>query len=216
MVNTYTTANLVEAEIRAENAFSSSTIPTLAQVQTWIQESSHEIEVLTNNVYTSTVVTEAVFDYDGSGIFRIPNRPLLSVEKVEYNSAGITETPVWNEVATNNYLTYLNEGEIDFTGYFPASGKKKLRLSYTYGQTSTPLNVQRLCTLMVADRVISTLNASQGNTEGGSIQVGMISVSDPSNYSINYTKQLKVDIQTLITRLGMDINTFVITRNYDG
>jgi hypothetical protein len=208
MVNEYTTASYVEAELRADAVFSSSTTPTLAQVTTWIQEASREIELRGGDVYSSVLVSSAVYDYDGNGIFRFPKKPVLSspAPVLIYNGDAID---------SSKYYFYPDEGEVEFSGTYPTSGKQNIIATYGYGYTSTPLEIQRLATLMVAKRCISTMANSQSNTEGGSVQVGTISVSDPSSYSLTYIKNLNQEINDLFSQLGNDVSTYVITRNYD-
>ena len=225
MVNTYTTATLVEAEIRADSIFSTSTIPTLSQVTTWIQEASADIELAANQVFASTAVTSDYLDYDGDLVFRLPKAPLLSVDEIRYNQSTVNSTPSWLTLQAGegyNYLTYLQEGEVEFIAgsnatnkIIPNPGKRKICASYTYGYTSTPLGVQHLATLMVAKRVIGTLVSSQANVEGGDIQVGTIRVSDPSNYSLSYLKSMNDEIRDLMGKLGLDTKVFRMGRVYD-
>lgn len=225
MVNSYTTAALVAAEIRADTAFSSTTTPTLASVQNWIEEESKMIEIKSGQVFGSTVESSIYFDYDGSGIFRVPKTPVISITGLEYNVNSNNTTSSWVTLQDGygyNYLTYKDEGEVEFIGganatnkVSPIAGKKNIRLTYTYGYSSTPLEIQKLCSLLVAKRVILTLINSQGNTEGGDIQVGTIRVSDPSNYSLGYLKSMNQEIDALFSNIGQGLNTFRMTRNYD-
>jgi hypothetical protein len=224
MTNTYTTLSLVQAEIRADTAFSSSTTPTADQVTTWIEEASKEVELRTNQLFASTVVTSQYFDYDGDEIFRFPQVPLLSIETFRYNINDNAQTPSWvtlQEGLGYNYLLYLEEAEAEFISganatnkVTPLSGKKKFCIDYTYGYASTPLEVQRLTTLMVAKRVIYSLVNSQANVEGGDIQVGTIRVSDPSNYSLGYVKSISSEVDDLFNKLGLQFKNYRIMRSY--
>lgn len=226
MVNTYTTATLIEAEIRASAVFSTSSEPTLDQVNNWIEEESKVIEVKSGMIFSSTAVTSEYHDYNNTGenIFRFPHSPLLSVDKIEYNVHSNNVAASWVELETGrgyNYLEYLDEGEIEFIGgnlatnkTYPQYGKQRLRVGYTYGYSTTPLDVQKLATLLVSKRVINTLLTSQANTEGGSIQVGTIRVSDPGNYSVGYIQNLSNDITNLYNDIGQSFKTFRITRVY--
>jgi hypothetical protein len=224
-MNEYTTTSLVQAEIRADTAFSSSTIPTSSTVSTWIQEASAEIELRTGDVFTSTSASSTLFDYDGSGIFRLPYSDLVGVTKVEYNTSSLGNTANWitlQEGDTYDYIKYLDEGEIHFVSginssndVHPNPGKQKLRVSYVYGYSSVPLQIQRLATLLVAKRIIMSLASSQANTEGGEIQIGTIRITDPSGYSVNYIKSMNEEIKDIYDSLGTGMKTFRMTRVYD-
>jgi len=221
----YTTASLVEAEIRADTAFSSSTTPTLSSVNSWITEESKIIELRSGQVFGSTAVTSTLYDYDGSGIFRFPKTPIISVTNFEYNVYSPNLTSSWislEEGVGKNYLLYSDEGEAEFIGgttathkVWPVAGRQRFRLTYTHGYTTTPAEIQKLATLMVAKRVIMSLINNQGNTEGGDIQVGTIRVSDPSNYSISFIKSINNEIDTLFSQIGQGLNTFRMTRTYE-
>lgn len=226
MANSYCTPEMVEAELRVETVFGSDTIPSLESVNRWIEEESKIVDLKCNSMFGSTSVTDELFDYDGDSIFRFPFSPLISVDKVEYNknsnTASSEDWVVLEEGTGKNFLVYLDEGELKFINGNNAtykgkvmSGSKRLRISYTYGYSSTPLEVQRLTTLSVAKRVIMSLASSQSNTEGGDIQVGTIKVSDPSNYSVNYLKSVNSEVDDLINKIGYGFNVFRYTRVYD-
>lgn len=225
MVNMYTTASLVEADIRASTTFSSSTTPTLGQVNNWIEEESRVVELRTGMVFGSTLSSSTYMDYDGADIFRFPQSPVLSVTKVEYNVFSNGLTPSWvtlEEGFDKNYLVYEDEGEIEFISgsnathkIKPKAGKKRLRLTYSYGYSTTPLEIQRITTKAVAMRVIESLLNTQANTQGGNIQVGTISVTDPGNYGVGWFKQNREEIEKLYDSIGQNLKVFRLTRRYD-
>ena len=221
----YTTLQLIEAEIRASTPLSASTTPTSTMVATWIQEASNEIELHTGELFSSTTESSTLFDYDGSGIFMLPYNDVLSVDKVEYNTSDIRSTASWitlQEGGDKDYITYLEEGEIHFTSglnssnkIMPLAGKQRFRISYKFGYNGTPLYVQRLATLLVAKRILLSLINSQSNTEGGTIQIGTIRITDPSNYGIQHFNNLNDEIDRIYADIGAEFNTFRITRVYD-
>lgn len=221
----YTTASLVAVELKAAAAFSSSTEPTLSTVSNWIAEESRYIDSLTNSVFSEVTASSEVHDYDGSGIFRFPCSPLTEVTTVEYNENGPGDSPSWLTLQSGegyNYLEYLDEGEIEFihginatNKLTPARGKRKFRLTYTKGYATVPGTIQKLATKLVTKRIIESLINSQSNTEGGDIQVGTIRVSDPSNFSVNYVKQMNADIKQYIADIGQEFTVFRTTRVYD-
>ena len=225
MANQYTTLALVQAELQGSE-ITASTTPSSSQVTTWIEEASAEIEIMTGEVFTSTTVSSEYLDYNSiDRILRIPKLPLISVTSVEYNKENnVASSADWvtlEEGQGKNYLVYKDEGEIEFISgnsatnkLLPKSGNKRIRVSYVYGHNSTPLEIQRLATLMVAYRTISSLVNSQANTEGGSVTVGPITVQDPTNFSVNYVKNLQSQIQDLKNNIGHGFKTFRSGRVY--
>jgi hypothetical protein len=222
----YTTPELVQSEIRASAAFGSTTTPTLDDVNTWISQASIQVDLMTNMTFGSTVVSSELHDYAGqSRIFQFPHTPLLSVNKVEYNVNGWGLSPSWVQLAEGDdkdYVVYLDLAEFQFVNginktlpLIPQTGLKRLRLSYTHGFGSVPLEIERLTTLMVAKRTISTLiNYVVSNTVG-QVRIGPVMVSDPSNYSTGYLKDLNTEINDLIRDSGHSFKVFKFTRSYD-
>lgn len=220
----YTTADLVRSELKATDAFTSATDPTLAAVSNWIGEESRFIDSVTNSVFSEVTTSSEVHDYDGADVFRFPASPLTEITTVEYNVNSSNTTPSWVTLQSGegyNYLEYLGEGEIEFISgtsathkLTPSPGRRKLRVTYKKGYTEVPGEIQKLATKLVAKRVIETLINSQANTEGGDIQVGTIRVSDPSIFSVNYIKQMKQDIKDYLKDIGQDFTVFRQTRVY--
>lgn len=220
----YSTPELVQVELRATEAFSTNTSPTLATINTWIEEESRYVDYLSNNIFSATAVSSTYVDYDGSGILRFPHAPLASITSVRYNNGTENSAVSWitlEEGYDKDYLSYLDEGEIEFVSgansandVTPISGSKKFCLSYYYGVSTVPLTVRKLVTLLVAKRTILSLATSQANTEGGSVTVGTISVTDPSNFSTTQIKNMNLEIADLTKSLGNNNVTYRITRSY--
>lgn len=224
MVNSYTTASLVEAETRATTSFSTSTTPTLKQVNDWIEEESTIIEQRTNMVFSVNTDSSVLVDYDGSGTLRFPKQPLVSITSVEYNVNSLGVAASWitlEEGYDKNYITYNDEAEIVFISgtnatnkVTPKAGNQRFRLTYNYGYEETPLEIQRLCTLAVSKRVVNSLMFSQSNTEGGTIQVGTIRISDPSNFGQGWFNSVNNEIAQLYNDIGKGFKTFRTSRYY--
>lgn len=221
----YTAAEYVQAEIRADTAFSSTTTPSLDTVNRWIEEDSRLIELKTGKVFGSTTESSTYFDYDGCGLFRFPESPISSITELLYNVYSNGLEPSWialEEGFDKNFILYQDEGEIEFISgqnsthkITPKSGSKRFCVTYVHGYSNVPSHIQKLATLLVAKRVIFSLMSSQGNTEGGNIQVGTISVTDPGSYSVSYMKSLNEEIDRIYRDIGQEFNTFRMTRVYD-
>lgn len=220
----YTTPALVQAELRVDTTFGSTTVPSLDTVNNWIDEESRYIDTITNSVYSTTTVSSTYVDYDGEGRLRFPNAPLISITKVEYNINSIGMASSWIELEEGfdkDYISYLDLGEIEFVKginstnkVFPISGVKKFRLSYLHGIALVPADIQKLATLLVAKRTLLSLANSQANTEGGSIQIGTIQITDPTTYGINYINTLTAEIKDYTATIGRGFKTYRPTRVY--
>lgn len=225
IVTEYTTAALVEAEVRATTPFSPSTTPTLSQVEVWIAEETAFVDRLLGESFSQNTASSVLVDYDGSGILTLPHSPVISITSIQYNVNSHLVSPSWITLESGfgkNYLEYLDEGEIEFINggegtyhVSPIGGKKKFRLTYSYGYASVPLDIQKLTTLLVSKRVIQTLISSQANSEGGEIRVGTIMVADPTSFSNNYLVNLNKDIDDTLSKMRRDFKVFRLNRVYD-
>lgn len=221
--NYYTSPDLISTELNSTTRFTDDTLPDLVTVYNWIDEAMAEINIYTNYIFGSTTSTSVYMDYDGCGILRLPHNNILTLT-LKYNENSQGYAPSWIDLEEGwdkNYLLYQTEGEVEFISginstelVMPIEGKKKFCVVYKYGYQTVPLEIQRLCTLMVSKRVISSLVNKQANSEGGTIRVGTIMISDPTSYSVNYIKDINNEINTLFGRIGQEFKTYRITRCY--
>lgn len=220
----YTTITLIEAELQSD-AINASSTPSSDDVSTWIDEVDAQIELMTGEVFSSTISSSEYYDYDGDGTLLPINAPIISIDELRYNKNTLSFSSAdWvtlEEGQGKNYIYYDKEGEIVFINgngatnkILPKSGARRLCLTYTYGHNSVPKDIQRLATLMVSKRVISSLVNSQANTEGGEVTVGPITVKDPSNFSVSYIKDINTEIKDLTSNLGYDLKTYRSRRTY--
>jgi hypothetical protein len=67
---------------------------------------------------------------------------------------------------------------------------------------------------MTAKRTLMSLAGSQANTEGGSIQIGTIQITDPTSYGINYIRSMDDEIKNSLKNLSYKFRTYRPTRVY--
>ena len=212
MANSYTSASLVEAELRATTVFSSSTVPSLASVTTWIDEESAQIDRDIGYSIAATQRTDIV-DYDGSidPVIYLQVAPVVTADTISYNTARLGSddySTSWVvKTEDTDFTVYTDKGTIEFLpGFSPSDGKKKFKLVYTAGYSTTPLVIQRLASKRTALRILNTLiqnNVSDRN-DGGSISVGSINIVEPSNYGVGSYTQLKDDIDAITNDVTKD------------
>jgi len=201
-MTTYTTADLVKNELRVSTDFSASTVPTLTYLNIMIEQESAQIDKDSARVWGSTAYTD-VIDYDGSSVIELKNTPVVSVTSVKYSEYGLgTDNYSLSIIkeAEKDYTTDLNRGQIiPLSRWSPAIGRKRIEVKYTAGFATTPTLIQKLCTKMVALRILNSLiqgNVNEGN-DGGSISVGSISIVEPASYGVNSYQNLKKEIDEL-------------------
>lgn len=212
---TYTYVDLVSDELNSLE-IGTSTSPSINTVKRWIEDADSEINLRTGKIWSSQTATSAVLDYDGTGYIKLPHSPVISISNLWYENHGLgADSENWTaltEGRTNDYILYVMDAEIELIATVPF-GKQNIMVTYTYGYANTPAYITRLATLIVAKRVImATINKSaQG--EGGSVTVGNISITDPSNFSAGYVKDLTKEIDSIYDRIGTT-RVFVGSRYY--
>ena len=198
---TYTTPLLVQSQIRGETSFSSNTIPSLPEVETWIAEAMDDINHKTGQRWDQYEI-EREYDYTGADSLRIKESPIISIDEVAYRKYPLgSSSPVEWEVKSEDtdYTVYLNRGEIRLlTSWNPAVGNKRIRVQATCGYATTPSRIQELATKMVAIRVIESVLYSDVNLSTDvNISVGSVSVVNPSNVGIRKFEGMKLDVDRL-------------------
>lgn len=203
MVTYYTTADLVQAELRATTPFTSSTLPSLQSVNRWIAEESTIIDSIAGSVASETTYTEFV-DYDGSDIILLKHSPIITVTALAYNTNPIGSSlgEAWvTKTAETDYTIYEGRGKILLLplNFSPSCGPKRFRIVYSAGYSTIPYPIQALATKKVALRVLDTLLSSNVNeaNDGGEVSVGSIRIVEPGNYGGKSLLQLKDTIKQL-------------------
>lgn len=218
----YTTVSEVAAELGGVTINATST-PSLSQVESWISDASKEIEQLTGRVWSSTSVTSSAYeyhDYDGNGFIRPKHTPIISVESLEYETGGLgASATAWSTLSegrteNDEFIVYKEASLIKLHTLKNApllrAGFQNIRLTYTYGYTSTPVHIKRLCTLLVAKRYIASVANSAASEEGGGVSAGAISVSDPTNYVVSHIGSVNKELEYLKKEVVPTFKTYRI------
>lgn len=196
----YTTVELVSKELGGQS-ISSSTTPSYVDVFGWIQEAMSDIDMRTSKTWSSTAITDELVDYDGSGYVKLPYAPIISISALTYNANSLgnaTDYQSLTEGVANDFIFYPKDGQVEFFGNnLPSVGTQRIKWSGVIGYATVPKYIQRLATLMVASRYADTVVNSSISEEGGSVTVGNISITDPSNFSLSATTKRSAEIDNI-------------------
>jgi len=216
----YTAITDVSNELNGFSITSTST-PSIITVKDWITESDSQTNLMTGRVWSSETASSETYDYDGSGSIFTKYAPIISVTEVLVETAGIdAAASVWSErtegrTNANDFMLYKNDGELVFHGtQKPNAGFQNLMITYTYGYASVPSYIKRLSTLLTARRIIEAIQSGSATEEGGTVSVGTISVSDPSQFGNNRLKQIDDEVKSILRDIG-SFKTYRFTRRYD-
>jgi len=204
----YTTPTLVQAELSTTETFSTATVPTEAQLTTWIGEISDYIDTLNGSAVGTAAYTE-VLDYDGDDErVQLKNVPVNSVTSFQYSTVALSSTdyPQWETQTENtDYALYDQKGELFIIReqFKPKAGEKRLKVVYNAGNATIPGRYQMLATKMAAKRVLDTVLTKdvREKQSGKSISVGSISIVKPAQFGINQYQTLNNEIEQIKSEL---------------
>ena len=198
----YTTAALVQAELRSSTAFSTSTTPTLATVENWIEEESEDINKIAGYNIGETSYTDTI-NWDGSDILILKHSPIITFTTLNYSiyKLGSDDYDITlTATEGTDYSADKEKGILHILSTHTANlkeGLKSLKATYTAGYATTPKNIEKLATKKVVLRVIDSLlsyNINSGNS-GGSVSVGSISIVEPADFGTVRFNTLKQTVK---------------------
>lgn len=200
----YTTADLVKAELSTTESFGTATVPTEAQLTTWIGEISDYIDTLNGSSVGTLAYTEFI-DYDGDAErIQLKNVPINSVTSFQYSTVALSSTdyPQWeNQTEDTDFTVYGDRGELFIIKeqFKPKAGNKRLKVVYNAGNATIPGRIQMLATKMAAKRTIDAVMAKdvREKQSGKSISVGSISIVKPAQFGVAQYQTLTSEIDQI-------------------
>jgi len=95
---------------------------------------------------------------------RLDHFPIISITSLYKNSQGPSSADSWTELTEQegsggDFVVYNDTGTIQFVNNLPATGTRKIKVTYTYGTSTVPKTVEKLCILLsVRDILMSKAN----------------------------------------------------------
>jgi len=145
---------------------------------------------------------------------RLNNYPLISITSLYKNENGQSATDSWTELTEQegsggDFIVNYDTGTITFVSNPPGIGVRKIKVTYTWGRSTVPKTVERLCILLsVRDVLMSKGHASQFDSVD-SISLEGISISKGISGSIAYYEWLIKEIERLWSIVGNFANYHV-------
>jgi hypothetical protein len=214
----YTDINKVKAQLGGQEITYTS-VPSIGDVTEWISEASGEVDSRTGLSFGSEAFSDEIYDWEGNDdILRLPFE-IVTISSLYYNAESAGETPVWVlKTVDEDFFVYGDSCEVEFNlrKFKPLAGKNRFKLSGTKGKSTVPPIVQRITTLLVANRFVESVIQQQAfANSGGDVQVGTIKVGNPSSFSVSAVKNNSMEIERLFDKVVGSFKAFRITRAYD-
>lgn len=135
--------------------------------------------------------------------FKVENKPIIEVTSLEKNINTYPTSPSWEVIGTSDYIISKPEGKITLvTNAIPDFGLRRFKISYTYGTSTAPKQVERLATLLVARQILSNKVANSNYGSVDSISIEGISINKTTGQGISYLARLDQEINNLKEQLG--------------
>lgn len=181
MTKDYTVA--LEGKIQIKSMFSKRSHPTLAEVEALINENEDHIDSETQHGWRTKTESEEYRDIYAT--FRTLTGvmvPLRHRKIIAITTMLIWDGQAWNdwvagtqiEGRQNDYWVDYTDGILYLRIWFIPYHELSARITYTYGETSVPGDIQRCCTLLTAADVLDAENYATHHPGG---ELDNISVS---------------------------------------
>jgi len=138
---------------------------------------------------------------------QLKNRPLISVTTLQTNSGGASATDSWTtrteQTGTGgDFIKDTDTATITFVNNVPAFGKRRVRVTYTYGYASVPKIVERLCILLSVRSILQSKASGSMFDSVDSISLEGISISKGTGNSVTYLNSITSEINELWKEVG--------------
>jgi len=163
--------------------FSTTTTPTLAQVREYIVEAQEEIDSQTNHAWRPRQVSDEFFDFEemptyeyAAGIrISLPHRSIYALsnsgatDSLQVYTGGTYEEYLNTRTVGrgNDYWLDAKRGNLFLRLFYPRSQIKKVLLTYRYGETTVPKDIQKATALKVANMILVNEDKSTRLIESG-------------------------------------------------
>lgn len=214
MVSQYGYTTVARVASRLRTTIDATTTPSLTEVEDLISENEFIINKYSGKEYTdANVHTNELYDHVGGNSITLKNGPVQSVSSVEYSSdGGLT----WTALSSSDYVVDSDYRRIERAQNgtkWPGRGVRNVRISYTSGYSSVPLDIRQLATDMTVAEVIRSVVSKSANSEGGRISVGAISI-DKSMFSPDTLDMLDQKVVSKLNRLSSGSNFTTIGKTW--
>lgn len=161
-----------------------------------------KIDSVSNNTYGSTTVTEYL-NLENSTTKIYLKHPIITITLLQYNK--IDEfNPDWEDL--DYAIIDSDYGEVSL--YQPVVGNKSLKVTYTYGYSTIPKQIETLATLMCSLEVLKKVVHTKALEDDSSdISLGGINITNGFKNSLELIRMTKRDINELFSLyLGTNSN----------
>ncbi len=190
---TYASNDDVKRILQLDFSFTTTTIPSSANVGSAIEEAEDIIDQDTQHAWRSTRIVNEFYDipavwypyqgYSRGNVNAIPihlrHRDILPIRTASTTSSPADKIEIWNGDAYENWVTAKIQGRAnDFwfdhekgvlwlVYFYPFFRKEAVRMTYRYGQTTVPKDIRRATALNAAILILQQEDQSGNLNETG-------------------------------------------------
>ena len=191
----YTTSTAVGA--LTGTTYTDSTVPTYQTVATFIKAASAEIEAYTGQTWSQASATGELLDTlytDPPNLLFTKHSPIISVATFWINTGSVSNQ-TWSAQTENTDFTIQTDHILLTSWNWYNTGYRVARISYSYGQATTPDDIKLATTYLAAANALGTQDMSAIPDGLSEYQVGMARYKFSNiQDSIKAYRQLAYDI----------------------
>lgn len=182
--STYCSRDDVRRQLQLGYTFDGSSIPTADDVDEFIFEAQDGIDAETNHAWRETTVSNEYYDWPSPPAYRrgagiaiyMKHRKIRDLSSVDGDKIEIwngQEYVDWLSTKTEgrgaDFWIDLNQGVLYIYQWHTYYLERPIRLTYRYGETTVPRDIQKCCTKMVAIELVQSDDRSQILNETGDV-----------------------------------------------
>lgn len=181
MTNVYCDSDDVKRILQLDFTLSTTSRPTLADVQEFIEEAQDEIDQRTNNAWREKTVTEEYYDipripynYQTGIPIHLKHAHIRDFDDSEGDKIEIWDGSSWvdwlttkTEGRANDYWLENKKGVLYLRYPYRFYGKQAVRLTYRYGHDTVPKDIQKATALLAATSLLLNDDRSAALIETG-------------------------------------------------
>jgi len=108
------------------------------------------------------------YDWNENGEIHTRYYPILSLTKVELDTAGYNQPAVWTEISSTYYYLKDKFGIVKIVGKTPGHAENSVRITYTAGYSTVPDDI-KLAALKITNRILKILFQQRYSVSAGEI-----------------------------------------------
>ncbi len=143
-----------------------------------------------------------------NNLFRLNHYPVISITNLWKAGAGANQTDSWTALTEQtgsggDFILDNQTGWIDFVQNIPRYGKRAIKVTYSYGHSTTPKHIERLTVMLAVADIIRVRSSYASFSSAEDISIESLSIRNNSGASASYLRNLQEEINRAWEEVGV-------------